>query len=69
MESGFHGRPVLVLQLEIGGGPQDINDARRVLQGAGAGVDLPLLRRLAARYGRQTSELLESILASQTETG
>ncbi|MGC1387998.1 MAG: hypothetical protein WA807_08345 [Steroidobacteraceae bacterium] len=46
------------------GGPQDITDARSVLQAAGDSVDLPLLRRLAARYGRQARESLESILTA-----
>jgi len=46
------------------GGPQAITDARSVLQAAGDSVDLPLLRRLAARYGRQARESLESILTA-----
>jgi len=44
------------------GGPQDIADAKSMLEAALEPVDSGLLRKLAARYGAGTLRSLESLL-------
>ena len=46
------------------GGPQDIADARYALAAAKDTIDLDLLARLAARYGRQVSGELKKLLSA-----
>jgi hypothetical protein len=46
------------------GGPQDIADARYALAAAKDAIDLDLLTRLAARYGRQVGIELKKLLGS-----
>jgi predicted nucleotidyltransferase len=46
------------------GGPQDIADARYALAVAKNTIDLDLLSRMAARYGRQVSSELKMLLGS-----
>ena len=45
------------------GGPQDVADARNVIAAAGDSLDLALLRRLAAQYGRSAAATLKNLLA------
>ena len=47
------------------GGPQDVDDARKVIKAAGDSLDLALLRRLAVQYGRSAATALESLLAER----
>lgn len=47
------------------GGPQDIDDARKVIAAAGDSLDLALLRRLADLYGRSAATVLENLLAER----
>jgi len=47
------------------GGPQDLADARNVLAAAADALDLPLVRRLAARYGHAAAAALEALLAER----
>ena len=46
------------------GGPQDLSDARHVIDAASGQIDLVLLRRLAEKYGQQTALSLETLLSS-----
>jgi hypothetical protein len=46
------------------GGPQDVSDARHVIDAASDQIDLALLRRLAEKFGRQTKLSLEALLSS-----
>lgn len=57
------GREDFVAMKAFAGGPQDLRDAEAALVAAGAGIDLPLLRRLTARYGRDAVQALEKLLA------
>jgi len=47
------------------GGPQDIEDARKVIATAGDSIDLALLRRLAVQYGRTAASSLGNLLAER----
>ena len=44
------------------GGPMDMIDAARAISAAEASLDLDLVRRLAKRFGRESSESLERLL-------
>lgn len=46
------------------GGPQDMADARYALAAAKNAIDVDLLRRLAARYGRHVSSELQKLLGN-----
>lgn len=59
----FIGREDFVAMKLFAGGPLDIADAQQVLEVAAHALDLILLRRLAARYGRAATEKLEQLLA------
>lgn len=70
IEVAFEGEALRVVSREdfiamkvFAGGPQDIADATNALEVAAGFVDLPLLRRLAARFGRATAASLEALLA------
>jgi hypothetical protein len=43
-------------------GPQGIADAELAVAAAGQDLDLPLVRRLASRYGHETVAALEKLL-------
>ena len=58
------GREDFIAMKLFAGGPQDLTDARNAIVAAQGSLDLPLLRRLTARYGRGASECLEGLLAS-----
>jgi hypothetical protein len=60
----FIGREDFVAMKVFAGGPQDIADAEQVIAAAQDAMDLSLLRRLAARYGRAAAENLEQLLQS-----
>lgn len=58
------GREDFIAMKVFAGGPQDLIDARRVIEAAGAALDIPLLRRLAGGFGPEASEALEGVLGS-----
>ena len=57
------GREDLIAMKVFAGGPQDLSDARAALQLDRESLDLELVRRLAARFGRSAERALESLLA------
>lgn len=59
------GREDFIAMKAFAGGPQDIADARHALAAASGTLDLPLLRRLATRYGRDAAAALEALLAER----
>lgn len=56
------GREDFVAMKVFAGGPQDMTDAKNAIAAAGESLDLTLLKRLAKRYGRDTSEGLQKLL-------
>ena len=58
----FIGREDFIAMKVFAGGPMDILDAARAISAGRGSLDLELLRRLAARYGRDASESLERLL-------
>jgi hypothetical protein len=65
----FHDARLRVIGLEdfiamklFAHGPQDIEDARFALAAARDRLDVTLLERLAARYGKQASDTLATLL-------
>lgn len=58
------GREDFIAMKIFAGGPQDVSDARHVIDAASDQMDLALLRRLAEQYGRQTALSLEALLSS-----
>jgi hypothetical protein len=58
------GREDFIAMKLFAGGPQDLTDARNAITAAQGSLDLSLLRRLTARYGRGASECLEGLLAA-----
>jgi len=58
------GREDFIAMKVFAGGPQDIIDAGSAIAAAGDSLDLPLLRRLATRFGRTTVKSLDNLLAS-----
>jgi hypothetical protein len=70
VEVPFQGMRLRVVGVEdfiamkiFAGGPQDMADARYALAAAKNMIDLDLLSRLAARYGRDVSSELQKLLA------
>lgn len=59
------GREDLIAMKLFAGGPQDLADARAALQLDRETLDLELLRRLSARFGRSTERALETMLAEE----
>jgi hypothetical protein len=66
IEIPFHGERLRIVGVEdfvamklFAHGPQDLADARAALEAAGNGIDLALLRRLAAHFGPETLASLE----------
>jgi len=57
------GREDFIAMKAFAGGPQDLADASAALIAADSGIDLPLLRRLTERYGRDASAALDRLLA------
>jgi hypothetical protein len=69
VEIPFHGERLRIIGLEdfvamklFAHGSQDIADANAALEAAGTAADIALLRKLAARFGPETSEALEGVL-------
>jgi hypothetical protein len=69
IEIPFHGERLRIVGLEdfvamklFAHSPQDIADATAALEAAGTAADVALLRKLAARFGPETSESLEVVL-------
>lgn len=69
VEVPFYGQRLRIIGLEdfiamklFAHGPQDIADATAALETAGERVDLALLRKLAARFGAETTASLETLL-------
>jgi hypothetical protein len=58
------GREDFIAMKLFAGGPQDLTDARNAITAAQGSLDLSLLRRVTARYGRGASECLERLLAA-----
>lgn len=56
------GREDFIAMKVFAGGPHDLADARHVIQAASGQLDLALLRRLAARFGRPTAAAIERLL-------
>lgn len=59
------GREDFIAMKAFAGGPQDLADAEAALIAAGTGLDLALLQRLTARYGRDATAALEKLLAQR----
>ncbi|HSC15096.1 MAG TPA: hypothetical protein VLI71_08260 [Gammaproteobacteria bacterium] len=69
VEVPFHGQKLRIIGLEdfvamklFAHGPQDLADASAALESAGEQVDVALLRKLAARFGPETSRSLDILL-------
>ncbi len=69
----FQGKPLRVVGREdfiamklFAHGPQDLSDAEFALTAAGESLDLPLLERLATRYGAETLAALRKLLANRS---
>jgi len=60
------GREDLIAMKVFAGGPQDLADARAAIQLDQEALDLKLLRRLSARFGRSAERALEALLADQS---
>lgn len=72
IEIPFHGGPLRIIGVEdfiamklFEHGPQDLADARSALDAAGDNLDLPLLRRLAERFGQETARALDAALRAR----
>ena len=72
IEIPFHGEPLRIVGVEdfiamklFAHGPQDLADARSALDAAGDNLDLPLLRRLAERFGQETARALDAALRAR----
>ena len=72
IEIPFHGEPLRIIGVEdfiamklFAHGPQDLADARSALDAAGDNLDLPLLRRLAERFGQETARALDAALRAR----
>lgn len=59
----FVGREDFIAMKAFAGGPVDLLDAASAIEAAGPGLDVDLLRRLAAGYGRDASAHIETLLA------
>jgi hypothetical protein len=56
------GREDFIAMKVFAGGPQDLADARHVIQAVSGKLDLALLRRLASKFGRATAVAIEGLL-------
>jgi predicted nucleotidyltransferase len=69
VEVPFQGAALRVISREdfiamkvFAAGPQDMVDAKNAILGAGESLDVALVKRLAKRFGRSTSERLQKLL-------
>jgi hypothetical protein len=60
----FVGVEDLIAMKCLAGGPQDILDARAILEVQEGSLDLDLVRSLTRRFGRDAVRALESLLSS-----
>ena len=60
----FIGREDFIAMKVFAGGPMDLIDAKRALTAGKESLDMPLLRRLAAQFGRDAVTALEQLLSS-----
>lgn len=58
----FVGKEDFIAMKVFAGGPVDLADATRAIAAAGKSLDIQLLRRLAARYGRDAAAALNKLL-------
>jgi hypothetical protein len=65
----FIGREDFVAMKVFAGGPIDLLDAERAVAADPASLDVLLVRRLAARFGKQASASLNSILSAELGAG
>jgi hypothetical protein len=72
IEIPFRGEPLRISGVEdfiamklFAHGPQALADARSALDAAGDNLDLPLLRRLAERFGQETARALDAALPAR----
>ena len=65
----FIGREDFIAMKVFAGGPIDLQDAERAVAANPRSLDLELVRRLAARFGREASASLESILGAELSAG
>jgi hypothetical protein len=61
----FIGREDFIAMKLAAGGPVDLRDAENALLAGKKSIDMPLLQRLAAKYGRAAAKSLQGLL----ETG
>ena len=59
------GREDFIAMKAFAGGPQDLADAAAAIGAAPESLDVPLLQRLAKRYGRDASAALEKLLSGK----
>lgn len=65
----FIGREDFIAMKVFAGGPIDLADAANALAAAGDSLDVPLVRRVAARFGREASASLDSLLGKSVGVG
>jgi hypothetical protein len=65
----FIGREDFIAMKVFAGGAIDLQDAERAVAANPGSLDLQLVRRLAARFGREASASLESILGAELSAG
>jgi hypothetical protein len=61
----FIGREDFIAMKVFAGGPIDLQDAERAVAANPSSLDVQLVRRLAAGFGREASAALESILSAE----
>jgi hypothetical protein len=65
----FIGREDFIAMKVFAAGPLDLADAENAVAAAGESLDVPLVRRLAARFGREASESLNALLGTSHAAG
>ena len=65
----FIGREDFIAMKVFAGGPIDLLDAERAVAADPDSLDVPLVRRLAARFGKHASASLNSILSAELGAG
>lgn len=58
----FIGREDFIAMKAFAGGPLDMQDASQAIEAAGQSLDVGLLRRIVAGYGREAAMKLEALL-------
>jgi hypothetical protein len=65
----FIGREDFIAMKVFAAGPLDLADAQNAVAAAGDSLDVPLVRRLAVRFGREASASLDSLLGKSHAAG